>query len=84
MPLTFYRISSSINAKELKFSLEMVLMKIKICKIPGWPLSGPYFARRCVNYAKFTYLKIYKYSSLQISTRSASHALACKMCTGYM
>ena len=84
MPLTFYIISSSINAKELKFSLEMVLMKIKIYKIPGWLLSGPYFARQCASYAKFTYLKIYKCSGLQISTRSASHALACKMCTGYM
>ena len=65
-------ISRSTNARDLKFSLEMVLIKMKIFKIPRWLLSGPYFARRCLNYTTFTYLKIYKCSRLQISTRSTS------------
>ena len=59
LPLTFCIISRSTNARDLKFSLEKVLIKIKICKIPGWLLSGPYFARQCVNYTIFTYLNIY-------------------------
>ena len=56
--LTSCIISRSINARDLKFSQEMVLIKMKICKTPGWSLSGLYFARCCVNYTIFTYLKI--------------------------
>ena len=70
--LTSCTISRSTNTRDLKFSLEMVLRKMKMCKTPGWPLSGPHFARRCVNYTIITYLMIYKCSSLQIFTRSTS------------
>ena len=70
--LTFCIISRSTDARDLKFSLEMILIKMKICKTPGWSLSGQYFARCCVNYTIFTYLKIYKCSSLEISNRNTS------------